>query len=242
VVLARRVGADRKVDGSITRLHYFPDLRVIEGEIDTLQGWPGHKPGQFAFVNWDEAEGAHPCTIASAWDPSEHRLTFITKELGDYTRRMPAALRVGQPVKVEGPYGCFTFDDDRPRQIWIGGGIGITPFIARIKQLAMDRAGYAGRPNLQRIDLFHTTADWSEEAIARLTADAQAAGVQLHVLHDARDGLLTGERIRAAVPDWQEASVWFCGPARFGAALRNDLARHGLPVDERFHQELFAMR
>lgn len=242
VVLARRVGADRKVGGSITRLHYFPGLRVIEGEIDTLHDWPGHKPGQFAFVNWDEAEGAHPCTIASAWNPSEHRLTFITKALGDYTGRMAAALRVGQPVTVEGPYGCFTFDDDRPRQIWIGGGIGITPFIARMKQLAMDRKGYAGRPNSQRIDLFHTTVDWSEEAIARLTADAQAAGVQLHVLHDARDGLLTGERIRAAVPDWQEASVWFCGPARFGAALRNDLARHGLPVDKRFHQELFAMR
>jgi predicted ferric reductase len=145
-------------------------------------------------------------------------------------------------VKVEGPYGCFTFDDDRPRQIWIGGGIGITPFIARMKQLAMDRKGYVGRPNLQSIDLFHTTADWNEEAIAKLTADAQAAGVHLHLLHDARDGLLTGERIRTAVPDWREASVWFCGPARFGAALRADLARHGLPVDERFHQELFSMR
>lgn len=223
-------------------VHYFPTLRVIEGEINTLHGWPGHKPGQFAFVTWDEPEGAHPCTIASAWNPSEHRLTFITKGLGDYTRRMPETLRVGQPVKVEGPYGCFTFDDDQPRQIWIGGGIGITPFIARIKQLAMDRQAYSGRPRSQIIDLFHTTADWSEEAIAKLTAEAEMAGVRLHVLHDSRDGLLAGDRIRAAVPEWKEASVLFCGPAGFGTALRNDFARQGLPVDERFHQELFAMR
>lgn len=242
VVLARRVGMSRKAEGTITRLHYFPNLRVLEGEIDIPQGWPGHKPGQFAFVNWDETEGAHPCTVASAWNPSEHRLMFVTKELGDYTRRMPEALRVGQPVKVEGPYGCFTFDDDRARQIWIGGGIGITPFIARMKQFAMDRQAYSSRPRAQAIDLFHTTTDYSEEAIAKLTADAEAAGVRLHVLHDSRDGLLTGERIRAAVPDWKEASVWFCGPVGFGAALRNDFARHGLPADERFHQELFAMR
>jgi predicted ferric reductase len=242
VVLTRNVGAGRKVDGTITRLHYYPDLRVLEGEIDAPQGWPGHKPGQFAFVTSDEAEGAHPFTIASAWNPPEHRLAFITKALGDYTRRLPDTLRIGQPVQVEGPYGCFTFDDDRSRQIWIGGGIGITPFIARMKQLALDRHAYSGRPRSQSIDLFHTTADYSEEAIAKLHADAEAAGVRVHVLHDPRDGRLTGERIRAAVPDWREASVWFCGPPGFGAALRDDLAGHGVPVAEYFHQELFAMR
>lgn len=242
VVLLRRVGAGRKVDGTIKRLHYYPSLRVVEGEIDTPQGWPGHKAGQFAFVTSEDAEGAHPFTIASAWNPPEHRLTFITKELGDYTRRLRETLRVGQPVKVEGPYGCFTFDDDRPRQIWIGGGIGITPFIARMKQLAMERAAGPEAARRQAVDLFHTTADYSDEAISKLRADAEAAGVRLHVLHDPRDGRLTGDRIRAAVPEWREASVWFCGPAGFGAALREDLASHGLPVTECFHQELFAMR
>ncbi len=242
IVLARRVGSGRQTSGTITRLRYYPTLRVLEGDIDVPQSWPGHKPGQFSFVTSDETEGAHPFTIASAWHPSEHRLTFVTKELGDYTRRLQEALRIGQPVKIEGPYGCFTFDDDCSRQIWIGGGIGIAPFIARMKQLAMDRQGYPDRPNAQAIDLFHTTADWSDEAIARLAADAEAAGVRLHVLHDPRDGLLTGARIRDTVPEWREASIWFCGPAGFAAALREDFARHDLPINERFHQELFAMR
>jgi predicted ferric reductase len=66
--------------------------------------------------------------------------------------------------------------------------------------------------------------------------------VRVHVLHDPRDGRLTGERIRAAVPDWREASFWFCGPPGFGVALRDDFARQGLSVVGRFHQELFAMR
>jgi len=40
------------------------------------------------------------------------------------------------PVTVEGPYGCFDFEDNHPRQIWVAGGIGITPFVARMKYLA----------------------------------------------------------------------------------------------------------
>lgn len=242
LVLFNLVGAGRKVDGIISRLHYYPELSVLEGEIDVPRGWPGHKPGQFAFVTSDASEGAHPYTIASDWKPSEHRLTFIVKGLGDHTRRLREKLRIGQPVKVEGPYGGFTFDDGCPRQIWVGGGIGITPFIARMKELAEESAGAAGSAPPQEIDLFHTTADYSDEAIAKLTADAAAANVRLHVLHDARDGFLGGDRIRAAVPKWQEASVWFCGSVGFGRALRRDLAAHGLAVNRRFHQELFAMR
>lgn len=113
----------------------------------------------------------------------------------------------------------------------------MTPFIARMKYLAMN----PGRPT-QTIHFFHTTRDYDEEAIAKLTADADAAGVRLHVLADRRDGRLTGERIRAMVPEWREASIWFCGPTGFGQALRQDFAAQGLPVDRSFHQELFEMR
>ncbi|MBR0679730.1 ferric reductase [Roseomonas eburnea] len=237
VVLLRRVGAGRQVRGTISGLGYYPELRVLEGEVAVPEGWPGHRAGQFAFVTSDPAEGAHPYTIASAWSDADRRVTFIAKELGDHTRTLRQKLRVGQAVKIEGPYGCFTFDDDRPRQIWIGAGIGITPFIARMKQIALEPPA-----TRQEIDLFHPTAELSAEAIARLTADAQRAGVRLHVLHDARDGRLSGDRIRAEVPGWRDAGIWFCGPAAFGQALRRDFAAHGLPVGRQFHQELFAMR
>ena len=236
IVLLRRVGAGRQVQGSIADLTYYPELRVLEGTVSVPQGWPGHRAGQFAFVTSDTAEGAHPYTIASAWNDAERRVTFITKELGDHTRTLRDRLRIGQPVTIEGPYGCFTFDDGNPRQIWVGAGIGITPFIARMKQIALDRPGTP-----QEIDLFHPTSDYSAEAIAKLTADAARAGVRLHVLHDARHGRLNGDRIRAEVPQWRDASIWFCGPAGFGQALRQDFAAQGLPRD-RFHQELFAMR
>ena len=234
IALSRRIGASRRVRGVIESIIYYPELRVLETAIRMDAGWPGHRAGQFAFATSREEEGAHPYTIASAWSPRESRIVFITKALGDHTKRLRDSLRVGMPVTVEGPYGCFDFEDSRPRQIWIGPGIGITPFIARMKQLA-------AMPGTQEIDLFHPTADISEEALRKLAADAKAANVRLHVLVSPRDGLLSGERIRVEVPDWESASVWFCGPPRFGEALRADFVAHGLPP-ARFHQELFEMR
>ena len=242
IVLLGRVGAGRKVEGRIVRLHYYPELRVLEGDVDIPEGWPGHRSGQFAFVTSDTSEGPHPFTIASAWDPAEPRLTFIAKSLGDYTSTLRETLQVGQPVVLEGPYGFFTFEDEVPVQIWVGGGIGITPFIARMKQIARERKVRAGAFSRPEIHLFHSTSDYSEEAIGKLKADAEAANVRLHVLHDPRDGRLSGDRVREAVPDWRQASLWFCGPIGFGAALKQDFARHGMDVSHRFHQELFDMR
>ncbi|WP_334146779.1 ferredoxin reductase family protein [Hyphomicrobium sp.] len=235
IALSRRIGAGRTASGVIEGTFHYPELRVLETTIRiTDDKWKGHHAGQFAFVTSCRKEGAHPYTIASAWDPEEHRIVFVTKELGDHTGRLPDTLRAGMPVTLEGPYGCFDFRDERPRQIWIGAGIGITPFIARMKQLARS-------PAAQEIVLFHPTTDFDQAAIDKLTANAEAANVRLNVLVDAKDGLLNGDRIRAAVPHWKEASIWFCGPSQFGQALRKDFAAHGFAAAD-FHQELFAMR
>lgn len=233
--LCLRIGARRKIEGEIQGLIEYPELSVLETHIALQDGWPGHQAGQFAFVTSSAAEGAHPYTIASAWNPPQRQISFITKALGDHTRRLPQLLRVGDRVTVEGPYGCFTFDDQKQRQIWIGAGIGITPFIARLKQLALT-------PDRQHsIDLFHPTGEYSTAAMEKLRADAAAAGVRLHLLVANQNGRLNGERLRQEVADWQAASVWFCGPAAFGRALRDDLVAHGLKPQD-FHQELFQMR
>jgi predicted ferric reductase len=234
LVLLNRVGESRKTQGIIESLIYYPDLRILETSVKSQNGWGGHVAGQFAFVTSDKNEGAHPYTIASMWDATERRLVFITKALGDYTSKLHQSLKAGDAVTVEGPYGCFNFQDDKKRQIWVGGGIGITPFIARMKHLAQT-------PGQQEIDLFHTTADFNQAVIDKFMADAQAANVRLHVLVDSRDGLLDADRIRAAVPQWQSSSIWFSGPPAFRDALREGFVKGGLASSD-FHQELFEMR
>ena len=236
IVLLGRIGARRTTHGTIESLQRFPALQVLETTLVLDGRWAGHQPGQFAFLTSSAAEGAHPYTIASAWNPQDRRICFVTKALGDHTRTLHERLRVGDRVKIEGPYGRFTFAGNEPQQIWIGAGIGITPFIARMKHLAQ-----AGARGTTEVDLFHPTAVIDPAALDKLKADAQAAGVRLHLFLDKQDGRLTGDRLRERVPGWKNASVWFCGPAGFGQALRADLVAHGLPADA-FHQELFQMR
>ena len=235
LVLGGRVGARRKVSAEVVSTMAYPGVNALHTTLRVGEGWPGHRAGQFAFVTFDPKEGAHPYTLASAWDAQTRCLSLVTKALGDHTRRLPELVKPGLQATVEGPYGCFDFDDAQPRQIWIGAGIGITPFIARMQQLTAQ--GLQG----VSVDLFHPTAQRDDRALAQLRADARAAGIRLHVLVDAQDGRLDGAHIRRLVPEWLHASVWFCGPVGLGQALLADLRTHGL-VPQRFHQELFQMR
>ncbi len=233
ISLFRRIGINRKAVGEIEQIERLDGVNVNAITIQLKSRWPGHEAGQFAFVSFDAKEGPHPFTISSAWH-DDGKLLFLIKELGDYTRTLASSLKPGDEVEVVGPYGRFNFEGAARRQIWIGGGIGITPFVARMKSLAT-------HPDGRLVDLYHTTADVDDAALAKLAEDAGAAGVRLQVLIDARDGRLSGERLRNEIPDWKTADVWFCGPAAFGEALRRDLLENGLPAG-RFHQELFAMR
>jgi predicted ferric reductase len=233
-ILFGRVGRKRQVKGIVESLTTYPGIGVVEGWIRLEEGWPGHNPGQFAFVTSSAKEGAHPYTIASCWNKESHSLRFIVKGLGDWTRQLDQWLSKGMQVQVEGPYGCFDFVDPSPSQIWIGAGIGITPFIAGMQALAE-------KPSDKEIDLFHVTTDEESVALAQLRRDAEAANIRLHIICTRADGRLTPQQIRETVKHWQEASLWFCGPSDFGRLLLQDFHQHGLPK-ERFHQEIFSLR
>lgn len=232
--LMKSFGLKRGVRGVVETIEHHTANNVLRVDVKLMSRWSGHEAGQFAFLTFDPKEGPHPFTIASAWQ-NDGRLTFLIKELGDYTRTLPATLETGASVEIEGPFGRFDFHPEKPRQIWIAGGIGISPFIARMQALA-------ARSDAMPVDLFFSTAAPNvAEFLPRLRERAQAAGVALHVLQSPRDGFLKAADIMAKVPAWQEADVWFCGPAAFGAAMRRDLEAAGL-ASSAFHQEYFEMR
>ncbi len=233
LVLFRKVGSQRQALGVIEEIVRHADNRVLKVAIRLQDRWPGHEAGQFAFLTFDRREGPHPFTISSSW-AGDGRMFFLIKGSGDYTSTLPDTAKVGDLVKVEGPYGRFDFECRQPRQIWVAGGIGITPFVSRMQALA-------AKPDGRTIDLFDSTSSPDEGFIDKVRQAAGSAHVRLHVLVDAKDGRLDARRIARDVPDWKFASVWFCGPAGFGRALREELTARGLSRDD-FHQELFAMR
>ncbi len=132
LTLTGQIGRRNQVRGKIDTVRNFAELRATDVTITLNDGWKGHDAGQFAFVTFDAKEGKHPFTISSAWDAKTRRINFISKGLGDYTDLLVDKLKAGDEVTVEGPYGRFIFDDTRDTQIWIGAGVGITPFIARM--------------------------------------------------------------------------------------------------------------
>lgn len=231
--LFRRIGKSRRAVGEISRLTLYPGNAVLDVAVDVGTAWPRHQAGQFAFLKADSREGAHPFTISSAWKGDGH-LVFSIKGLGDYTRRLPELLHVGQAVTIEGPYGRFDFRGHSDRQVWIAGGVGITPFMARLRHLAQE-------PRMGKVDLFYSTAAHDEAFVAQVQALATSADVRFHLLVTSRDGLLTLERVAELVPAWMDADIWFCGPAGFGHALYTAMTGAGLPEGS-FHQELFEMR
>ena len=231
--LLGRIGARRKFAGTLLEIQQpAPDLTEIVCRLE--DGWPGHRAGQFAFLTLHPGEGAHPFTIASA-DRGDRCLRFAIKALGDYTRGLAARLTPGQRLTVEGPYGCFDFRDAAPQQIWIAGGVGITPFLAGLDALAQAPA--------TPVRLYYCTRDTAHDPfVARLREKAaRLPGVELHVRDTGREGPLTVDVLAADTPDLARASLWFCGPEGFSRALRRELASRGLGHLP-FHQEIFAFR
>ena len=92
-MLAGRVGAKHQVQTTVQAADWLTPMQTLRMRLAAPPGWAGHAPGQFAFVSFSRAEGAHPYTIASAWDGQRHEITFLVKALGDYTSRLHEWLR-----------------------------------------------------------------------------------------------------------------------------------------------------
>ncbi|MFZ3482779.1 ferric reductase-like transmembrane domain-containing protein [Sphingomonas sp. 3-13AW] len=230
--LFHRIGKSRRATGAIEDVEYHPDSGVAEVTVRLSTAWPGHSPGQFAYVDFGDREAPHPFTISSAWH-QDGRLRFGIKKLGDYTRTLPDRVFPGQAVTIEGPYGRFDLRNGG-RQLWIAGGVGIAPFLAGLESLAEEH-------ERAQVDLIYSTRLPDAGLISRLVDLTGQTGVTLHVLVTPPDKLLTLKRLEEMVPDWKTADIWFCGPAGFADALRAPMIAQGLPPG-RFHEEFYTTR
>jgi len=234
--LSNRIGRQRKYPAVLESVRQAGD-QVLEIVCRPQTAWPGHKAGQFLFADFGQrGEGAHPFTIASAWDARQGTLTLAIKALGDFTGTLAGTLPTGQQVVLEGPYGGFDFAAGQTAatasQVWVAGGIGVTPFLAKLQE----RAGQAGGGS--EIDFFYCTrsAVGFPDQLAEL---CHAAGVRLHHRQTDTEGPLKPEEISACLQPG--SNVWFCGPAAWGESLGRTLQGNGLPAGA-FHREIFEFR
>src|SRR5690606_33991887 len=89
------------------------------------------EPGQFGFLRMkvDGLREPHPFTIASA-GRADGPVAFLIRSLGDYTHQLIRAVQPGMHADIYGPYGRFLRPAQAARELWIAGGVGISPFVA----------------------------------------------------------------------------------------------------------------
>lgn len=191
-------------------------------------------PGQFGIVQFTGSQNAepHPFTFSRIY--GDGRLRMTVKPLGDFTSNIDQLLEVGQAVRVQGPFGRFKMAL-RKRQVWIAGGIGITPFLTWAHTLPA---------HAPAVDLFycvksHTQAPHIDEVIE--LAD-EIPNLNLHLFVSSEGQRLTAHAISDAVGDeLTAAQVSFCGPKFMRTGLQSDLRTFGLSARQ-FHFEEFEFR
>jgi predicted ferric reductase len=194
------------------------------------------KPGQFAFIEidgkgWNEP---HPFTISSA--PGEDRLRITMKVLGDWTRKVREELKPGGVVQVRGPYGRFDATAAGKKQIWLAGGIGLTPFLSKIRAMEAgdDRQihlVYAAREERDAIFL-----DELKDRAAKL------GNVTLVPLFSDEGNFARVDMMKQKLPDPLKTYDYFmCGPTPMVHGIMADLKKEGVGRSK-IHTEAFEFR
>ena len=191
------------------------------------------RAGQFAFVSFDgvNSKEFHPYTISS--NPKDKKIRFTIKSLGDYTSDIQSTLKNGAKVKIQGPYGLFDYKKAKNKnQIWLAGGIGITPFLSFINDIDSD---------------YETTLVWSvksEEQAVYKNEIEEAAKVNPNfkfVLWNSDEkGHFTIDKL-FDTSNVKDNSVFICGLDVMREAYIKQLLEKGVSI-KNIHYEEFSFR
>ncbi len=201
-------------------------------------------PGTFVFIAVPSFKGKekelHPFSLSSS--PTERNLRVSCKQVGDFTDQLMALAPVeaGEPkfVEVYGPFGNFTPHRFAPyrRMIWVGAGIGITPFLA---MTAFERSNN----DFRRIWLYYSVRS-PEEAVynQELKDNVERADsyIDYTLWLTSAQGRLTAAKIVAEV-ELDDYAVMLCGTTAFVASMAGQFRALGLPA-ERIITENFQFR
>jgi len=208
---------------------------VVEISLQPLAEPINAEAGQFVLVAFLSGAGFrgcgqfHPFTISSIAVGGEIRVGV--KALGDCTRHLQS-IAAGVPARVHGAFGCFLAGRPATAQLWLAGGIGVTPFVALL------RAGPLSQPTTL-IYLYRSEADAAYlPELQRLAAADRLLSLQAYA---------TGEEppeMASLLPDSHDLAsreCHVCGPPAMVAAVRKALRQRGITT-RHIHFENFDFR
>lgn len=203
--------------------------------LEPLQKGFDFKAGQFAFLAMEQKglREPHPFTIASAKGPNG-QIAFMIRELGDYTKALSKCVKVGMRATLYGPYGRFKRPHQAEREIWIGAGVGISPFISWLqdpeaKDFEKATLVYCFKPS--------RAFPPAEE----LQAMAKKRGAEFVTNVGGIEPMAETLRQAVAERNPDNVHVSFCGPKALLAKVRELMDMNRIP-QANLHVELFDFR
>lgn len=187
-------------------------------------------PGQFAFISLQGTvvdTEAHPFSIASGKFDTD--LRFVIKGLGDYTQLLPGVV-VGTKASVEGPYGRFSSKLREKNQVWIAGGIGITPFLSMARSIVLSSTPTS---------LYYCVKTEDEavymDDLQNIASQTPLFTVVLVV--QSRDGFITADRVASEHAVTTDTAILICGPGPMMTSLRQGFEHAGVAAEHIYYEE-----
>ncbi|MEK6855689.1 MAG: ferric reductase-like transmembrane domain-containing protein [Nanoarchaeota archaeon] len=182
------------------------------------------KAGQFVFLKFLDSsisQEEHPFTIASA--PKNGEIVFAIKSLGDWTSDLKN-LKQGVIAEIDGPYGKFC-NSQNSEQIWIAGGIGITPFLSMAEEFAR------GEKRMSKIDLYYCIRN-REEAVflPKLQEMSKKLSGKFRVIpyFSENNKRISAKEIIKTSGNLQSKAFMICGPSKMMYSLNNQIKAEGV--------------
>jgi len=199
---------------------------------------PVARAGQYLSLRLPGAGQPAPVrsySLSSAPGTAGYRISVKQEPHGTASRYLTRELRPGATLDTAAPRGDFTLDPGPGPVLLISAGIGLTPVLAMLHDLAAQGSS-------RDIWWIHGARGPREHPLA---AEAHALLASLphtheHVFYSATTGRLDKDKLVALdVP--ADATAYVCGPASFMAGLRDALTAVGLDP-ARIRTELFGAR
>jgi len=207
---------------------------------------PPAQAGQYLTLRLTGAGTPAPVrsySLSSSPDSGVYRISVKREPRGVASRYLNHSIRPGAVLDVAAPRGEFVLDDDTGPVLLISAGIGVTPVLSMLHQLAAARSErdiwwlYGARGPAE-----HPFKTETRKLLAGLPHAREqvyysaATPAQCRTAHAAA-GRLTREALAAlAIP--ADAAAYICGPASFMTDMQDALTALGLD-SARLHTELF---
>ena len=192
------------------------------------------EPGQFGVLRFTGSGNGEPHPFSFSKIGPAKALEVTIKPLGDFTTNLRDVIAIGQRVEIQGPFGRFRLSG-KSAEVWIAGGIGITPFLVWAEALG---------PEAGPVDLFYCFKSRATAPhLDRIEALAsEKPNLNLHLIASTEGMRLDAETIRDRTQgDLSKAKVSFCGPVSLRDMLMKGLRIYGVSP-RAFHFEEFEFR